>query len=63
MNDAEKIGRFVLSDQFFNAHEWVCDCGEECKPMSGHWRWNGRAWEHYHGYPIGHVEANRKAIQ
>jgi hypothetical protein len=40
---------------------WICP---KCQKrflagitISAQWRWNGKAWEHYHGFPHGHVEA------
>jgi hypothetical protein len=42
------------------AQEWRCECGAAPSPTSAAWRWNGQDWEHHHGYPIGHVIAQRR---
>jgi hypothetical protein len=41
---------------------WQCDCGAKPEPSDPSWRWNGSFWEHHHGHPIGHVQANRIAL-
>jgi len=43
-----------------DARAWVCECGEKANPMSPDWRWDGENWQHFHGYPLGHVTAERK---
>ena len=37
--------------------KWVCDCGAVMPGLDPDWRWNGRAWEHWHGAQVGHLEA------
>lgn len=32
--------------------QWLCECGAKA---DGNCRWNGRAYEHHHPYPVGHV--------
>ena len=45
------------SNVVYHLSLWRCsypECGESPK-YDGVWRWSGDAWEHHHGYPIGHV--------
>lgn len=50
----------LLHEVLSTAPEWLCDCGQRADAGSPHWRWNGRDWEHYHGYVIGHVAARHQ---
>jgi hypothetical protein len=40
---------------------YVCECGDACDPLSSKWRWDGQNWQHFHGYPIGHVIVTKQA--
>lgn len=45
----------LLNNPMFNPRLYVCECGAVCDPVSSEWRCAGSYWEHYHGYPMGHV--------
>lgn len=38
---------------------WQCECGAVANAAHGDWRFNGKDWEHSHGYPVGHVVASK----
>ena len=40
--------------------DWVCECGAKLDNLC---RWNGKVWEHHHGYPIGHVAMKNTAVR
>jgi hypothetical protein len=39
----------------WTAHPSHCHCGAPFNEAGGDWRFDGYNWQHYHGYPIGHV--------
>lgn len=51
----------LAASQRWQTVGWRCTCGATPDPADDRWRWNGIGWEHHHGYPIGHVEAQRVA--
>jgi len=58
MNDHDITTFEASQDAFFaNAIKWRCECGGSCDPSAAEWRWTGEVWQHHHGYPMGHVDA------
>lgn len=50
----------IKMEDICNPEFWICDCGAILEPCSGDWRCAGSYWEHYHGYPIGHVQVFKR---
>ena len=57
----QKSNKSTQLIQFLHdAKKFKCSvCGEIANPTNPDWRWNGENWEHYHGYPIGHMPAKK----
>jgi len=53
----------LLKDHLEKAKDWICECGMRGCPLDSSWRFNGKDWEHSHGYPIGHVTAKLQPKQ
>lgn len=59
--DCYEVPDADLDKLMFSDMDWArCECGKELSPSDGDWRFNGRSWEHSHGYPVGHVAATSK---
>jgi len=61
VEDARELSDEELDKTTFRLEAWECECGAPLNKVGADFRWNGSAWEHHHGYPIGHV-AMRKEI-
>ena len=57
MPDGAMSGLTVTGPIIQSTEGWQCDCGATPEASSPDWRWSGCAWEHHHGYPIGHAQA------
>lgn len=62
--EAEKGFWDTMKEVFDDAKNWRCtECGKspDDGPNDGSWRYAGSiiGWEHHHGYPVGHVQAER----
>jgi hypothetical protein len=52
--EMDRLQFWDTADQNEQSYEhWKCECGAMA---DGNCRWNGHAYEHCHGYPIGHVQ-------
>lgn len=60
MKTVQLSGKALKNIQDVKPQGWRCPkCHRKAEFLSEEWRWNGHAWEHDHGYLIGHIEAER----
>lgn len=56
-NADQKARVSQLMMEMANIDGWRCsECGEPVV-MDSRWRRGFGGWEHHHGYPVGHIEA------
>lgn len=54
---SDKDWKDLVSEWNESARSQVCpECGASPVIDSYDWRWDGEFWQHYHGYPIGHIQ-------
>ena len=41
---------------------WRCWCGAVLEELSPAWRFDGKRWQHHHGYPTGYVHAECHSV-
>ena len=66
-DDTKEIDVKSLDKHLASAKNWICtglNCGK--RPFEGgmvHWRWDGKNWQHYHGYSVGYLTCEYKPIK
>ncbi len=60
IEEAREVTEEELQRLKYRLEEWECECGTKLNEAGADFRFNGRAWEHHHGYPLGHVEMRKE---
>lgn len=59
-NPNKLSGKARRGIEFMNPKKYRCmKCGKVPEFASEDWTWNGKTWEHDHGYLLGHVPSER----